>query len=242
MLIAAYQCRAMTGDVAGNLRRLDQIACSAACAGAEILVLPELYLTGYALGDRLEALAFATDAPALCEVSAIAKRHGLSIALGYPQRLDNGVANMAALWDSSGHLIVRYQKINLFGEAENRAFVCGSDLNISPLTTRQSVVNVGLLICYDMEKAATVSAITDRGCELILAPTANMEPYRNAALVSVRARALETATSLVYANYVGNEGSLTYTGLSAIIGPDGEDLARAGSQGEALLIAEVPEP
>lgn len=235
MRLAAYQCRALTGDIAANLHRLDRIARAASAAEADTLVVPELYLTGYCLGDRTSEFAMSPDAAALQEVSAIARRHAVALVVGYPELRAGAVYNTAALWDRSGALLSRYRKINLFGDEEKRLFRPGDATE----TTAIAGMSVGMLICYDVECPAAVRSLTDDGVQVILAPTANMLPYRAAAITAPRARALESGAALVYANYTGDEGPLTYTGLSVIVGADGEDRARAGEQGEALLIAEV---
>ncbi len=236
MRVAVYQCRALTGDIRANLNRLAATARGAAACGAEILVLPEMYLTGYALGARTAELAMRPGDAALAEVAALARGHRIALVLGYPGRDGDAVYNMATLWDAAGNPVADYAKIHLFGDEERRVFTPGEALRTAAL----GAVSAGLLICYDVEFPDPARRLAAAGCGLILAPTANMMPYTAAASVAVRARALENAVPVVYANYVGVEGALTYTGLSAIAGPDGNDIARAGSEAEVLLVAEVP--
>jgi 5-aminopentanamidase len=99
---------------------------------------------------------------------------------------------------------------------------------------------VGAAICYDIEFPEMCRELKRRGAEIILAPTANMAPYSEVPTTFVRARALENAVTVAYANHCGWDGDLQFTGLSCITGPDGIDLARAGRAVTALLIADLP--
>ncbi|WP_409421760.1 nitrilase-related carbon-nitrogen hydrolase [Pseudaeromonas sp. ZJS20] len=235
MRVALYQCRAWTADLDSNLARLEQMAAACAGAGANLLVLPELYLTGYRLGDRLPALALAPTHPALARVAAIARQQKIALVLGYPELGQDGIRNVAALWDEQGECRLRYAKINLFGEQETVDFLPGQELT----TVAWHGYHLGLLICYDVECPETVARLTAQGADLILAPTANMQPYVAAARLAGPARTLEQSVYLVYANYAGEEADLSYTGLSGIFGPQGMELARAGET-ETLLLAELP--
>lgn len=236
MRIAAYQCRALTGDITANLNRLDWAAGGAAALGADVLVLPELYLTGYGVGDALDTLAVAPDSPILDQIGIVARTHGIALALGYPERRNDGIRNMAGLWDPTGASRLRYAKTHLFGAEEWRRFLPGRTVATADLAGMPT----GLLICYDMEFPEPARLLAENGTRLILAPTANMHPYDNVSHRLVPARAAENGLAIAYVNYVGCEGTLSYCGRSAIIGPDGEDAARAGQTDEAMLIAELP--
>jgi predicted amidohydrolase len=234
--VAAYQCRAITADVPANLARLARYAQHTAALGAQVLVLPEMYLTGYAVGDQLEALALEDDSAVLRRVADIARSAGLALVLGYPERRGSRIYNVASLWRADGQLACTYAKKQLFGPDEQRRFQAGDSHPVAELAGCKA----SLLICYDVEFPEPSRLIARAGAEVIFAPTANMQPYVLAAQVQPRARALENGLAMVYVNYVGDEGDLTYTGLSVIVGVDGEVLARAGSQSECLLLADIP--
>lgn len=236
MRIAAYQCQALNGDIEANLTRLEVVAKSASVFGADLLVLPEMYLTGYALGDRVAEFAFGADAPALDQVARIARRYGIALSLGYPEKREGKIWNSAALWDKSGQIAGQYCKTHLFGSEEKRLFATGESIQAFDWFGQKC----GMLICYDVEFPEPVRSLASQGARLILAPTANMLPYNAVPHILIPARAMENGLSLVYVNYVGRERDLTYTGLSVIVGWDGEELARAGANGEALLMTDIP--
>jgi predicted amidohydrolase len=95
---------------------------------------------------------------------------------------------------------------------------------------------LGFLICYDVEFPENTRKLALAGADLILVPTANMEPYDFVAEVTVRARAFENQCYLIYANYCGSEGDIHYCGLSSICAPDGKQIGLAGHD-EVLVTA-----
>jgi 5-aminopentanamidase len=98
--------------------------------------------------------------------------------------------------------------------------------------------NIGILICYDVEFPEAVRALALAGAELIAVPTALIRPFDIVARTLVPARAFENQVYVAYAGMCGSEAGLGYCGLSCIVGPDGQDLARAGT-GADLLLADI---
>ena len=204
---------------------------------ANVLVMPELYLTGYGMGEKISAAAMTPDDPALDAVAAIARDNAIALMVGYPERAGDGLFNSAALWDKNGRVLLRYAKTHLFGRTEKGLFRHGERLMSASL---EGVVTAPL-ICYDAEFPEPARLLAEAGVHLILTPAANMAPYVNAPRTMVPARAAENRLTLVYANYAGNESGMAYTGQSAIIGPNGQDLARAGDAPDVTLFAALPD-
>lgn len=218
-------------DKACNLATIDKYAATAAILGSEFIVFPELFLTGYNMGDALRALAEPLDGPSINAISAMASRHGVGIVIGLPERRGHAVYNSVIALDADGRIAGVYRKIHLFGDVEPTIFARGDQVGLAQLGKRR----VGLAICYDIEFPEVGRALARDGADIICVPTANMEPYLEVPTTLVRARALENSVPIIYANLVGQEGHLTYTGLSAIVGADGRDVARAGATAEAIL-------
>ena len=207
---------------------------AAAAAGARLLVTPEAFTSGYAV-PGLGELAQPAAGQWAQEVAAIAADSGLAILYGYPERADGHVSNSAQLIDRDGRVLANYRKSHLYGELDRSAFEPGDgDFTVVELDG----VNVGILICYDVEFPETVRALALAGADLVVVPTALMRPYEVVARTVVPARAYENPVYVAYANRSGNEGELAYCGESCVVGPDGVDLARAGS-GDELLLAEI---
>ncbi|MEE4957257.1 carbon-nitrogen hydrolase family protein [Pseudomonas alliivorans] len=237
MRVALYQCEPMPLDVSGNLTRLEHQAQAAAAQGAQLLVCPEMFLTGYNIGAKACAeLAQAQDGPAAQRIAEIARQYAIAILYGYPERsVEQRVYNAVQLIDSRGERSSNYRKTHLFSELDKSMFSAGEDL--CPVVELNGW-RLGMLICYDVEFPENTRRLALAGAELILVPTANMAPFDFVCDVTVRARAFENHCYVVYANYCGSEGEIRYCGLSSVCAPDGSRPALA-AQDERLLIADL---
>ncbi len=237
MRLAIYQGQPQPLDVGGNLQRLERVASAAAAQGAELLVCPEMFLSGYNIGvEQVRRLAEASDGPAALAVAEIARRAGLAIVYGYPERSAEGLLyNAAQCIDAQGRRLGNYRKTHLYGELDQGMF---SASEAPSALFDFAGWKLGMLICYDVEFPENARQLALAGADLILVPTANMQPYLFVPNALVPTRAYENQVYLAYANYCGAEDAIEYCGLSCIAAPSGEVLARAQA-GEELLLAEV---
>ncbi|MER6090566.1 carbon-nitrogen hydrolase family protein [Streptomyces bluensis] len=235
MRTALLQNSGRPGSVAGNLKVLDGAAGRAAAAGARLLVAPELFLTGYAIGDDIARLAEPADGDFADAIAETAGRHGLAIAYGYPERAGDQVFNSAQLISAKGVRLANYRKTHLYGCFERDHFTPGEQ----PVVQAElDGLRVGIMICYDVEFPENVRAHALAGTDLLLVPTAQMHPFQFVAESVVPVRAFENQMYVAYVNRVGREGEFDFVGLSTLAGPDGIAHARAG-RGEHLLLADV---
>ncbi|MFE3071124.1 carbon-nitrogen hydrolase family protein [Streptomyces sp. NPDC059247] len=235
---ALLQSSGEPGDVAANLKLLDEAAARAAAAGAGLLLAPELFLTGYAIGADMGRLAEPADGPSARAVAAVAVRHGLAVAYGYPERSTerHGVLhNAAQLIGADGEPLAHYRKTHLYGDFEHHWFTPGDE---GVVQARLGGLTVGLMICYDVEFPENVRAQALAGTDLLLVPTALMHPAEIVAESVVPVRAFENQLYIAYANRTGPEGDFEFVGLSALAAPDGTARARAG-RGEDLVLGDV---
>ncbi|MDQ3202870.1 MAG: carbon-nitrogen hydrolase family protein [Pseudomonadota bacterium] len=232
MRVALYQCPPLPLDPPGNLQRLHQVALEA--KGADLLVLPEMFLTGYNIGpDAVNVLAEVYNGEWAQQIGRIARAAGLAIAYGYPERTDDGqIYNSVQLIDAHGERLCNYRKSHLFGDLDRSMFSAGSEA--MPLVELNGW-KIGFLICYDLEFPENARRLALAGAELIVVPTANMVPYDFVADVTVRSRAFENQCYVAYANYCGHEDDIHYCGQSSIAAPDGSQIALAGLD-EALIV------
>ncbi|MDP2262106.1 MAG: carbon-nitrogen hydrolase family protein [Hydrogenophaga sp.] len=238
LTLALWQT-AYAASTAEALQRLDAVAMQARAQGADLLVTPEMALTGYAIGpERAAALAEARDGPLAQAVAAIAQRHGIAIVYGYPE-LNPGAKpfNAAQAIGPDGASLAHYRKTHLFGELDRAQFSAG-DAASTVFVCRGW--RLGLLICFDVEFPETVRLLALQGTEAVLVPTANMVPFDSVQRVLLPARALENSLFLAYANACGHEahagGELVYNGLSCVLGPDGPALGLSGAHEELLVV------
>lgn len=223
------------GALAQTLARLDATAAQACAAGAQLLVTPEMVLTGYHRDpEGLRALAQPADGPWAQAVSDIAQRHGLAVVYGYPQTAPDGQRpyNAVQAIGPDGVALANYRKVRLFGDIDAERFTPGSQ---GVCTFNHRGWCLGLLICYDVEFAEPVRALAEAGADAVLVPTANMPEYDDVQQVLLPRYAAEYRVHLVYANACGAESGLAYGGWSTAVDPQGRLLARAGRGAELLL-------
>ncbi len=235
MKLALWQGTSPHSDLDLACAQAEAALQAAAALGAAALVLPEIWLPGYNQPD-IPARALARDSAPLQRLATAARRHACALVVGYAEREGSCVYNAAVCFGPNGALLANYRKVQLYGPRERAIYTPGEALVTFPLAGETA----SILICYDVEFAPHVKALADRGVTLILAPTANMQPFTHVVRHTVPAMAANHGVTIAYANFCGTEGDLTYVGGSLIAGPHGEVLAQAGET-PALLVAEIPE-
>jgi predicted amidohydrolase len=236
MLIATLQMQPDSGNKAANLARIEATASACASRGAPLLVAPEMCLTGYARWDDIRSFAEPRDGETVTRLQQMANGLNIAIVAGMPELHGHSVYNTAVAALPGGQTYF-YRKCHLFGPDENRIFESAAQR--SPLFEIGGI-KTGMLICYDVEFPEWTRSLALAGANLIVVPTALPKSPANdrVSRALVPARALENHVFIAYAGLCGAEGAMAYHGGSCIVGPDGEDLARAGA-GETLLVSRV---
>jgi predicted amidohydrolase len=232
MRLALWQGEGVPGDVVATLAETGRVA-GLAAQGADLLVFPEGFLTGYYLPDLALGALEGVEA-ALAAVGRIAARTGVAIVMG--SHTDDGrtLRNAAVAFDRSGAEVGRYHKRALFGPWEKATFAPGRDT----LLFDCAGLRVGVAICYDVEFPELIRGYAQLGVDLVVAPTALMAPHDRIARQVVPVRAMENQIFLAYCNRTGTEGDLNFVGLSCVCGPRGEIIGSA-SAGPDLLLADL---
>ena len=233
--VAFVQGRPRFGRVEENLERGLALA---AGVTADLVVLPELWSSGYVFSSHAEVASLAEDpktGPTARAVQAAARREKRHYVAGFPERHRGRFYNSAMLVSPSGVKAI-YRKLHLF-EREQEWFSPG-DLPLA--VHRVGAARVGMLICFDWRFPETARALALLGADVIAHPS-NLV-YANAQ-EAMRVRALENRIATVTANRTGTEtrpgGSVPFTGRSQIVGPCGEVLVRARKTGDAALAADI---
>lgn len=241
MRLAVFQGAPLAlGDAdaaARNLQRLRDVARAAAGTHADLLLCPEMFLTGYHIGAAaVQRLAQPAEGAWAQAVGAIARETGVAIAYGYPERAADGrVFNAAQCVAADGRAIGHCRKTHLYGGLDRAMFSAADD---APAVFEFNGWRLAMLICYDVEFPENVRRLALAGADLILVPTANMAEYDFVATHVVPVRAFESQVLIAYANLCGSEGDIVYGGLSCIAAPDGVELARGGRE-ETLILADL---
>lgn len=233
MRVAALQHDIAWEDPKANFEALAPRIAGAAATGARLIVLTEMYATGFSM--RTDVTAEPVGGPATSFLVEQAQRHNAWLAGSVAEREDDGERpfNTLVLAAPDG-TVHRYRKIHPFTHSgEHEHFRAGTE----HVTVQVDDLRATLFVCYDLRFADEFWA-TARATDLYLVPANWPDTRRVHWRTLLRARAVENQAYVVGVNRVGAGGKLTYVGDSAIIDPMGEVLASAAG-GETLLVCEV---
>lgn len=229
--VAFVQGRPTFGRSEDNLERGLAMA---AGVRAELVILPELWSSGYVFSSHAEVAALAEDAASgvtARALTAAARRERRHYIAGFPERARGRFYNSAMLVGASGVKAV-YRKLHLF-EREQEWFSPG-DLPLE--TQRVGPARVGMLICFDWRFPEAARVLALQGADLIAHPSNLVFPNAQEAM---RVRALENRVYTVTANRTGTEtrpgGRVPFTGRSQVVDPNGEVVLRAGKTASVAM-------
>lgn len=239
--IAMAQFDYPVGDVAGNSARIiEQIALARDEFGADLVLFPELALSGYPPEDLLMRPSFLADCHAAMEQVARAVSGGITAVVGWPESAGSILYNAACVL-RDGQIIANYRKrelpnYNVFDE--RRYFHVDPDGG--PCLFEVKGVPVGLVICEDLWFAEPLAETAGQGAQLVLVPNAspfehNKHAQRDALLAQ---RARETGVALAYLNLVGGQDALVFDGASVVASGNGELSPAASAFTEQWLVVD----
>ena len=234
MRIAMIQMEVKAGDVEENRHRGLTLARQAALQ-AEVLVLPEIWTTGYRLKD-LDSWAEEAEGPLLNSLKQIARQHAVWIITGsVPLRRDQGVYNTMLAISPDGVVVAQYDKVHMFSlYGEEKYFQPGNKHALFSL----SGTKAGMAICYDIRFPELFRLLAVDGAEIVFVaaewPQVRSDHWR----LLNQSRALENQIYVVAVNCVGEHKGLTFHGHSLVISPEGVILAE-GSDKEEIVVADI---
>ncbi|MBF0277736.1 MAG: carbon-nitrogen hydrolase family protein [SAR324 cluster bacterium] len=230
--VAIYQYQARSENPGQRLQRLEGALRQLGISGADLLVCPELFLSGYNVGNRIADWSEPSSGLFAGKVAELAKRWQTAILYGYPEEEGGNRYNAAQCIGKDGGRLANHRKLALPGKFEKKWFSTGSNLTLFELHGWK----IAVLICYDAEFPEAARACAQNGADLIVVPTALKDNWGVVAHRVIPARAFENGLFLIYANYAGQEGDWRYLGNSCVVSPTGEDIVR-GSENEQVLTA-----
>jgi predicted amidohydrolase len=234
VIVAGVQHDIVWEDRNANFARLAPLVDSAADDGARLVVLTEMFSTGFSMA--VERTAEILDGPSAAFLSEQARAHRVWVCGSCPERPAEGEPpfNRLVLAAPDGALH-RYAKIHPFGYgAEPKHFAAGDAF----LTVNVEGVRCSFFVCYDLRFADEfwpLAPSTD--CYVVVANWPRQRRAHWQALL--RARAIENQAYVVGVNRVGTGDGLTYVGDSVILDPLGEPVAAADGDGECVISADV---
>lgn len=241
--VACAQMESAVGDPKANLaKHLDWIG-RALKKGCDLLVFPELSLTGYGAWPYVPDIARKADCLELRRLAEAAD--SMKVVVGFIEEGSGGQFYNSVAWLIDGKIAALHRKVNLptYGNLEEgKYFASGDGINLLDL---DGPWQVGTLICADLWNPALVHLAAQQHATMLVAPVASASEAvggnfsnENGWDLAVRFYAMMYSLPTIMCNWCGQEGKMTYWGGSRIVDENGEILAVAGD-GEELLTAEI---
>lgn len=243
--VALSQIAPRLGDFEANLETHGRIARQAVGTGSDLIVFPELSLTGYLLADQVPELAIPLDDPRLKPLLEASQE--IDIVAGLVEDAPGHRFHNTAVYVSKGRMLHAHRKLHLptYGLfQEGREFAAGNRVRRfdSPWGP------AGLLVCEDLWHMPCAWLLAQQGAEVIFVlssgPTRGAKPGREVTSVAVWRELLQITaqfqtTWMVYVNRVGCEDGLTFGGGSLVVDPFGRVAGNAPALDEALEVVDL---
>lgn len=216
-------------DVSGNVRKMSE---RVSRVDADVLVLPELFNTGYAFREREDVKRVAEEVPdgeTTKALTSLSKRKDVCIVAGLAEKDGGKLYNSAIVVDKK--FVGTYRKVHLYA-TEKKLFDRGNEFNVFPVRG----IQLGVMICFDWYFPESMRTLALAGADLIAHPANLVMPYCPDAMIT---RCLENRVWAVTADRIGREGKLSFIGQSQITSPIGEVIYRASEDKEEVKIIDI---
>ena len=232
--ISLAQMHIALGDVRKNLSVMTDLVAEAARRGSHLVVLPELWSTGYAL-EQARDLANVLNSGLFTQVTTIAQQHKISIVGSILEKRGVEVTNSAAFFAPNGRMMGVYRKLHLFRLMDEDQWLQPGP---SPLAIDLPWGRTALAICYDLRFPELFRGYAVDGAQMVILPAEwpleRIDHWR----VLMQARAIENQCFMIACNAAGQIGGTTFGGHSMIVYPWGK-IVIEGGEDPMLLTAEI---
>lgn len=233
--VSLVQMHVDAGKPDANFARAAERLEQAASAGPDLIVLPEMWNTGYEL-EHIADIADPEGGRTREFASAFCRRHGIHLAAGsIAERREDGVYNTLRIFDRNGTSAAAYDKIHLFR-------LMHEEKHLQPggrvVLTEIDGVKTGVVICYDIRFPELARTLALAGAKLLIVPAQWPHPRLHHWRTLLMARAIENQMYVAACNRSGTSGDTAFFGHSMIIDPWGEVVAEAGEE-ETIITADI---
>jgi predicted amidohydrolase len=232
MIVAGLQMDIRWEDPSENFRIVEEMGQEALDSGARLLVLPEMFATGFSMNAE-KLVGFTSET--LDFLSSLAARMSVFVLGGYVEPAAPLPVNVCSLFGPTGTELLRFRKLHPFAMAdENQHYQAGDSME----TVDVEGVRVTPLICYDLrfpEPFRPVAIETDLYCVLANWP----DPRRDAWSTLLRARAIENQAYVLGVNRVGEGSGKSHSGDSVLVDPMGQVVAQATPYEQGVFMGDV---
>jgi len=238
--LALAQVSSKREDKQANLDKFEKLTQKAKDHKADLVIFPEMSLTGYVIRDQLYELAEPIPGPSVHRMEEIAKKTGTHIIFGMPELSEKTRATLfnTSVFVGPDGLIGKYRKMYLPTHSvfeEKRHFRPG----YQTAAFDTPIGKIGLCICYDIFFPEVTRLARLHGAQLIICISASPAVRRSYFEILTASRALENTAFLAYVNLVGVEDGLQFWGGSRLIAPTGDIIAKAKYDEEDFVLCDV---
>ena len=232
MKVSVLQMDMLFCEPEKNFKRAGEMIETAAKGGADVIVLPETWNTGFFPKENITALADKDGEAVKSQIGLLAKKFNVNIVAGSVTNQKGGrIYNTAYVFNRKGETVAEYDKTHLFTPMGEDDYYTRGD-HLSPFVL--DGVKCAIIICYDLRFPELIRSYTTRGtdCLFVVSQWPKVRiPHLTALL---KARAIENQMFVVCANSCGKAGDTVYGGNSRVFDPWGEEILAAGENEEIL--------
>jgi len=230
--VVLIQMDVVLGSPEANRAKAAKMIRAVCSVGCDLVVLPELWTTGYAL-DRIRGLAEPLNGESVKFFEGLAREYSAYIVGSIPELEASGrIYNTAVVVGPEG-VAGFYRKVHLFKPMEEHLYFTPGD-RVEVINTRYGPI--GLAICYDVRFPELFRKLTLKGARMVVVPAewpcARVSHWE----VLVKARALENQIFVAAVNRVGSDGRYEYCGASMIVDPWGVEVVKLGGVEAAVVV------
>lgn len=239
---------APTGSLKGNLEKGETYCKLAKEQGADIVLFPEMWSSGYQIPEKVEelkALSVSRESAFVRRFQELAKELHTAVGITYLQTWEPLPRNTITLFDRYGEEVYTYAKVHTCDFGEECRLTAGDDFYVADLETEKGTVKVGSMICYDREFPESARILMLKGAELLLVP--NACPMEINRISQLRSRAYENMVGIATVNYPEaqpdcNGHSTAFDGIVYRPGEAGsrDTLFMEADGSEGIFVADFP--
>jgi predicted amidohydrolase len=241
MKVAVAQMNSILCEVETNLAKVEALMRCAAGLGADIVLVPETFSTGYNVGDRISEVSDTIPGRITERLGRLCKELGIHFYGSMIEKDGKQYRNTGVLLSPRGDLLARYRKVHLFS-AEKQMFVPGSETAV----VKTELGTLGLTICMDLLFPEYIRGLVLSGAEYIInstdwlryGPIDQWEWHYRQPRALATIRALENTVCVAMACQWGTEGEFAKFGHSCIVSPSGRVLAGM-EDGEGVAVHDL---
>ncbi len=235
LTLAMVQMDVALGQPEANRRKVERLLEKAADRRPDLILLPEMWNTAYAL-ETIQEVADHDGHPTMALMAGLTKKTGANILAGSVADLRQGQAyNTAYVFDRQGRRVAEYSKIHRFRLMDEEKYITAGK---EPCTFELDGVNCGLIICYDLRFPELARTLALAGAKIMFVPSEWPHPRLNHWRTLLVARAIENQMYVAGCNRVGKKGDTAFFGHSMLVDPWGEIVAEGGEE-EGVIYAEI---